>query len=141
MVKGRSGDDPDVPARPGEDAAGSRRGGRRLVSLTASHYRGGGYVERGHGVEHRHGDSSLADVVDLILDKGMVIDIFVRVSLLGLEILTIDIRIVVASVDTFLQFAEATRRLDLYSGERRARSLPTTGQMITGESAEGEDQE
>jgi gas vesicle structural protein len=111
------------------------------VSLTASHYRGGGYVERWHGVEHRHGDSSLADVVDLILDKGMVIDIFVRVSLLGLEILTIDIRIVVSSVDTFLQFAEATRRLDLYSGERRARSLPTTGQMITGESAEGEDQE
>ena len=96
------------------------------MSLTASHYRGGGHVERRHGVEHRHGDSSLADVVDLILDKGVVIDIFVRVSLLGLEILTIDIRIVVASVDTFLQYAEATRRLDLYGGEKRGATLPET---------------
>ena len=63
---------------------------------------------------HRHDDSSVADVVDLILDKGLVIDVFVRVSLLGLEILTIDIFIVIASVDTFLQFAEAANRLDLY---------------------------
>jgi len=103
------------------------------MSLTASHYRGGGHhyrggghVEQRHGVEHRHGDSSLADVVDLILDKGMVIDIFVRVSLLGLEILTIDIRIVVASVDTFLQYAEATRHLDLYGGEKRGATLAET---------------
>ena len=57
----------------------------------------------------------MAEVIELILDKGLVIDVFVRVSLVGIEILTIDARIVVASVDTFLRFAEATNRLDLYA--------------------------
>jgi gas vesicle structural protein len=57
--------------------------------------------------------SSLADVLDVILDKGIVIDIYVRVSLVGIEILTIDARIVIASVDTYLRFAEAVNRLDL----------------------------
>lgn len=57
--------------------------------------------------------SSLADVLDLILDKGLVIDAYVRVSALGIEVLTIDARIVVASVDTYLRFAEAVNRLDL----------------------------
>ena len=57
--------------------------------------------------------SGLAEVVDIILDKGLVLDAFVRVSLLGLELLTIDARIVIASVDTYLRFAEATNRLDL----------------------------
>ncbi|HLI24361.1 MAG TPA: gas vesicle protein GvpJ [Acidimicrobiales bacterium] len=61
--------------------------------------------------------SSLADVLDLILDKGLVIDAYVRVSLVGIEILTIDARIVVASVDTYLHFAEAVNRLDLPSTE------------------------
>ncbi|WP_405565395.1 gas vesicle protein GvpJ [Streptomyces sp. NBC_01180] len=56
---------------------------------------------------------SLYDVLELILDRGMVIDIFVRVSLVGIEILKIDARIVVASVDTYLRFAEACNRLDL----------------------------
>jgi gas vesicle structural protein len=87
------------------------------MSVIVDRHSAGGYVER------RRAGSSLADVVDLILDKGMIIDVFVRVSLLGLEILTIDIRIVVASVDTFLQFAEAANRLDLYrGGEMRYRS-------------------
>jgi len=57
--------------------------------------------------------SSLADVLDLILDKGIVIDAYVRVSLVGIELLTIDARIVIASVDTYLRFAEAVNRLDL----------------------------
>src|SRR3954462_4815155 len=57
--------------------------------------------------------SGLADVLDLILDKGLVIDLYVRVSLVGIELLTIDARIVVASVDTYLRFAEAVNRLDL----------------------------
>src|SRR3954447_23296786 len=57
--------------------------------------------------------SGLYDVLDLILDKGLVIDIYVRVSLVGIELLTIDARIVVASVDTYLRFAEAVNRLDL----------------------------
>jgi hypothetical protein len=57
--------------------------------------------------------SGLADVVDLILDKGLVIDAYVRVAVIGIEILTIDARIVIASVDTYLRFAEAVNRLDL----------------------------
>ena len=61
----------------------------------------------------RPSPSSLADVIDTILDKSLVIDIYVRVSLLGIELLTIDARIVIASVDTYLRFAEAVNRLDL----------------------------
>jgi gas vesicle structural protein len=61
--------------------------------------------------------SSLADVVDLILDKGLVIDAYVRVSVIGIELLTIDARIVIASVDTYLRFAEAVNRLDLTQTE------------------------
>lgn len=57
--------------------------------------------------------SSLADVLDVVLDKGIVIDAYVRVALVGIEILTIDARIVIASVDTYLRFAEAVNRLDL----------------------------
>jgi hypothetical protein len=68
---------------------------------------GGGYLER-------PAPSGLADVIEIILDKGIVIDAYVRVSLVGIELLTIDARIVIASVDTYLRFAEATNRLDLY---------------------------
>ncbi|MGY1619766.1 gas vesicle structural protein GvpA [Geodermatophilus sp. SYSU D00691] len=57
--------------------------------------------------------SSLADVLDVVLDKGIVIDAYVRVALVGIELLTIDARIVIASVDTYLRFAEAVNRLDL----------------------------
>jgi hypothetical protein len=57
--------------------------------------------------------SSLADVLDVVLDKGIVIDAFVRVSLVGIELLTVDARVVIASVDTYLRFAEAVNRLDL----------------------------
>jgi hypothetical protein len=67
----------------------------------------------GGGVIRSPNPSGLADVIDLILDKGLVIDIYVRVSLVGIELLTIDARIVVASVDTYLRFAEAVNRLDL----------------------------
>jgi hypothetical protein len=95
--------------------------------------RGGsrGYVERAPG----GGSSSLADVVSLILDKGLVIDVFVRVSLVGIELLTIDARIVVASVDTYLRFAEATNRLDLY--EKGGKDLPELVQGITEGGAKG----
>ena len=57
--------------------------------------------------------SGLADVLEILLDRGLVIDAFVRVSLVGIELLTIDLRVVVASVDTYLRFAEAVNRLDL----------------------------
>ena len=66
----------------------------------------GGYLERPK-------PSGLADVVEVILDKGLVIDAYVRVSLIGIELLTIDARIVIASVDTYLRFAEAVNRLDI----------------------------
>ena len=56
---------------------------------------------------------SLYNVLELILDRGLVIDVFVRVSLVGIEILTIDARVVVASVDTYLRFAEVCGRTDL----------------------------
>jgi len=77
---------------------------------------------RSSGYLERPAPSSLADVVDTILDKGLVIDVYVRVSLVGIELLTIDARIVIASVDTYLRFAEATNRLDLY--EKGGEDLP-----------------
>ena len=67
----------------------------------------------------RPSSSGLRDVLELILDKGLVIDIYVRVSLVGIEIVTIDARIVVASIDTYLRFAEAVNRLDLTRTETR----------------------
>jgi gas vesicle structural protein len=81
---------------------------------TSQRRSGGGYLDRPAA-------SGLADVIDIILDKGIVIDVYVRVSLVGIEILTIDARIVIASVDTYLRFAEATNRLDLY--ERGGKDL------------------
>jgi hypothetical protein len=77
------------------------------MASTALATRGGG------GVQRAPNPSGLAEVIDLILDKGLVIDVYVRVSLVGIELLTIDARIVVASVDTYLRFAEAVNRLDL----------------------------
>src|SRR5919106_2279366 len=61
--------------------------------------------------------SGLADVVDLILDKGLVIDAYVRIAVIGIELITIDARIVIASVDTYLRFAEQVNRLDLTETE------------------------
>jgi hypothetical protein len=58
-------------------------------------------------------DGGLYDILDLILDRGLVIDVFIRVSVIGIEVLRVDIRIVIASVDTYLRFAAATNRLDL----------------------------
>ena len=67
--------------------------------------------------------SSLADVLDVVLDKGIVIDAYVRVAVVGIELLTIDARIVIASVDTYLRFAEAVDRLDLKPAQE-ATGLP-----------------
>jgi hypothetical protein len=78
----------------------------------------------------RPSGGTLADVVNLILDKGLVIDVFVRVSLVGIEILTIDARIVVASVDTYLRFAEAAGRLNLEA--TRKPGLPELIYGVTG---------
>ena len=67
--------------------------------------------------------SSLADVLDVVLDKGIVIDAYVRVAVVGIELLTIDARVVIASVDTYLRFAEAVNRLDLQPSQE-ATGLP-----------------
>jgi gas vesicle structural protein len=61
---------------------------------------------------------TLGDVLEMILDRGVVIDAFVRVSLVGIEILTIDARVVIASVDTYLRFAEAVNRMHLDTPKR-----------------------
>src|SRR4051812_29427970 len=87
------------------------------MATTALATRGGG------GVQRAPNPSGLAEVVDLILDKGLVIDVYVRVSLVGIELLTIDARVVVASVDTYLRFAEAVNRLDL-TETSEAKGLP-----------------
>src|SRR6185436_9800958 len=90
------------PARPERPA-----GGKQMAAVARA---GGGYLERPR-------PSGLADVIDVILDKGLVVDAYVRVSLIGIEILTIDARIVIASVDTYLRFAEAVNRLDLVQAD------------------------
>jgi hypothetical protein len=84
----------------------------------------------GGGYAARPSPSGLADVIDIILDKGLVIDAYVRVSLIGIEILTIDARIVIASVDTYLRFAEAVNRLDLTEADQ-SQGLPELMESIT----------
>ncbi len=79
--------------------------------------------------------SGLADVVDLILDKGLVIDAYVRVAVIGIELITIDARIVIASVDTYLRFAEAVNRLDLT--ETELSGLPELAEKGQEKMAEG----
>ncbi|MBE1583504.1 gas vesicle protein GvpJ [Nonomuraea angiospora] len=83
----------------------------------------------GGGMAERPTPTGLADVIDTILDKGLVIDAYVRVSLVGIELLTIDTRIVIASVDTYLRFAEAVNRLDL---TEQSQGLPEIMQEMKG---------
>ena len=78
----------------------------------------------------RPSGGNLGDVVGLILDKGLVIDAYVRVSLIGIEVLTVDARVVVASVDTYLRFAEAAGRLNLE--DSRKPGLPELIQGVAG---------
>ena len=70
-------------------------------------------TQSGGGTAARPQSSGLADIIDTILDKGLVIDAYVRVALVGIELVTVDARIVIASVDTYLRFAEAVNRLDI----------------------------
>jgi gas vesicle structural protein len=58
-------------------------------------------------VERTAGGSSLIDVLDRVLDKGIVIDAWVRVSLVGIDLITVEARVVVASIDTYLRYADA----------------------------------
>jgi gas vesicle structural protein len=88
---------------------------------------GGSYVQRS-------GSGGLYEVIDVILDKGLVVDVFLRVSLVGIELLTVDARIVIASVDTYLRFAEAVNRLDLNGSE--SEGIPQLMEDITEDGAE-----
>lgn len=83
------------------------------------------------------GTSGLYDVLELILDRGIVIDAFVRVSLVGIEILKIDVRVVIASVDTYLRFAEACNRLDLETGQKKPSGLTDIVGDVTESGAKG----
>jgi hypothetical protein len=83
------------------------------------------------------GTSGLYDVLELVLDRGIVIDAFVRVSLVGIEILKIDVRVVIASVDTYLRFAEACNRLDLEAGPHKNPGLPDLMGELTENGARG----
>ena len=74
--------------------------------------------------------SSLADVLEVVLDKGIVIDAYVRVALVGIELLTIDARVVIASVDTYLRFAEAVGRLNLAEADD-SQGLPELMESVT----------
>ena len=62
-------------------------------------------------VERAAGGSSLIDVLDRILDKGIVIDAWVRVSLVGIDLITVEARVVVASIETYLKYSEAVGQL------------------------------
>ena len=81
-----------------------------------------GYIERPR-------PSGLADVIEIILDKGIVIDAYVRVSLIGIELITIDARIVIASVDTYLRFAEAVNRINI--ADDGTQGLPELMESVT----------
>jgi gas vesicle structural protein len=85
--------------------------------------RSGGYIQRPE-------PSGLADVLEVLLDKGLVIDLYLRVSLIGIEILTVDARIVVASVDTYLRFAEAVGRLNIEENDQ-SEGLPQLIESMT----------
>ncbi|MFF7296146.1 gas vesicle protein GvpJ [Streptomyces sp. NPDC008265] len=89
--------------------------------------------QSGSTVNRGGSSSSLYDVLELILDRGLVIDIFARISLVGIELIKIDVRIVVASVDTYLRFAEACNRLDLEAGRKAPAQLPeVVGGLVEG---------
>jgi hypothetical protein len=66
-------------------------------------------------VERMSGGSSLIDVLDRILDKGIVIDAWVRISLVGIDLITVEARVVVASIDTYLKYADAVGLTGLVS--------------------------
>jgi hypothetical protein len=93
-----------------------------MATMAMQRGAGGGYVQRSSS-------AGLYEILDLLLDKGLVVDVFLRVSLVGIELLTVDARIVIASVDTYLRFAEAVNRLDLT--ESGGQGLPDLMENIT----------
>jgi gas vesicle structural protein len=80
-------------------------------------------------VERAAGGTSLVDVLDRVLDKGIVIDAWVRVSLVGIDLITVEARVVVASIDTYLKYAEAVGQVSTAS--RPAIEAPAAGEVFT----------
>ncbi len=89
-------------------------------------------------VERAPGGSSLIDVLDRVLDKGIVIDAYVRVSLVGIDLVTVEARIVVASIETYLKYSEAVGIMGGTRQRELASPSPTQGDMdrIMAENAE-----
>src|SRR3954470_9831092 len=108
-------------------------------------------VRRDSQIRRAPNSSGLYDVLDLILDKGIVIDAFVRVSLVGIELVTVDLRVVIASVDTYLRYAEGVERLGVYNrgqekklpdmvgGAMKGRALKKGAQQLTDAFKGGDD--
>jgi gas vesicle structural protein len=80
-------------------------------------------------VERSAGTTSLIDVLDRVLDKGIVIDAWVRVSLVGIDLITVEARIVVASIDTYLKYSEAVGQVASVSKPAPAPELPAQGSL------------
>jgi hypothetical protein len=78
-------------------------------------------------VERVSGGSSLIDVLDRVLDKGIVIDAWVRISLVGIDLITVEARVVVASIDTYLKYADAVGLTGLVSRPQLTEGEETTG--------------
>src|SRR3989440_6235127 len=97
-------------------------------------------LDQGSGITRRDpqirrapaGSAGLYDVLDLILDKGIVIDAFVRVSLVGIELVTVDLRVVIASVDTYLRYAEGVERLGVYNRSHEKKLPDMVGGAMKG---------
>lgn len=118
---------------------------------------GSALTRRDPQIRRAPNSAGLYDILDLILDKGLVIDAFVRVSLVGIELLTVDLRVVVASVDTYLRYAEGAERLQLYNrsdakrlgdiassavkGKSITSGIEKAGKVLTGDGHQGEEEE
>ena len=83
-------------------------------------------------VERAPGGTSLIDVLDRVLDKGIVVDAWVRVSLVGIDLITVEARVVVASIDTYLRYAEA---MGITAPVARPPALSTREELAPGEVA------
>src|ERR1700738_2316627 len=90
-------------------------------------------------VERVSGGSSLIDVLDRVLDKGIVIDAWVRISLVGIDLITVEARVVVASIDTYLKYADAVGLMPTISRPQISGGGALAGGTDLGESEEEEE--
>jgi hypothetical protein len=81
-------------------------------------------------VERASGGTSLIDVLDRVLDKGIVIDAWVRVSLVGIDLLTVEARVVVASIDTYIKYSEAVGQVSTVSRPPLESSRASTEDLL-----------